>query len=161
MSAIEQKNAIETGISPYLTCRDAAAAIDFYTKAFDAVEQMRMPCGDGRLLHASLSIAGSTLMLCEEFPEWGGQSPMALQGSPVSIHINVENVDEAFAKALDAGCEVTMPLEDTFWGDRFGGLKDPFGHRWTMSSQVREVSPEEMAEVASQIIPGAGDENCG
>ena len=138
-------------LTPYLTVKDAPAAIEFYEKAFGASEQMRIPGPDGRLLHASLRLGDSTLMMSEEFPEWGSKGPQALGGSPVSIHFYSDDVDAAWARAVEAGCEVVMPLDDTFWGDRFGTLSDPFGHQWSMAMQVREMTEEEIVEAASNI----------
>lgn len=138
-------------VTPYLTVKDAPAAIEFYQRAFGAVELQRIPGADGRLLHASLKIGDSTLMMSEEFLEFGGKGPLALGGSPVSIHLYVEDVDAAWEQATAAGCEVTMPLEDTFWGDRFGSLRDPFGHLWSLASRVRDLAPEEVREAAANI----------
>ena len=138
-------------LTPYLTVKDAPAAIEFYRRAFGAEELLRIPGPDGRLLHASLKIGDSALMMSEEFPEWGGRGPLSLGGSPVSIHLYVEEVESAWAKAVDAGCEVTMPLEDTFWGDRFGSLRDPFGHLWSMAMCIRELTTEEIVAAAAKI----------
>ena len=138
-------------VTPYLTVKDAPAAIEFYLRAFGAEEQQRIPGPDGRLLHASLKIVDSVIMMSEEFPEFGGKGPLALGGSPVSIHIYVEDVDSAWAKAVNAGCEITMPLENTFWGDRFGSLRDPFGHLWSLASRVCDLTPEEVVEAAANL----------
>lgn len=138
-------------LTPYLTVRDAPAAIAFYKQAFGAEELMRLPGPDGRLLHASLRIGDSTLMMSEEFPEFGGNGPLALGGSPVSLHLYVEDVDAAWARAVEAGCEITMPLEDAFWGDRFGSLRDPFGHLWSLAARIHDLTPEEVAEAAANI----------
>ena len=138
-------------VTPYLTVKDAPAAIEFYLRAFGAEEQQHIPGPDGRLLHVSLKIGDSVIMMSEEFPEFGGKGPLALGGSPVSIHLYVEDVDSAWAKAVDAGCEITMPLEKTFWGDRFGSLRDPFGHLWSLASRVRDLTPEEVAEAAANL----------
>ncbi|MET0029226.1 MAG: VOC family protein [Candidatus Thiodiazotropha sp.] len=145
-------------LTPYLTVKDAPAAIDFYCKAFAAQEQARVPGPDGRLLHASVTIGDSVLMLSEEFPEFGGTSPLALGGSPVSIHLYVEDVDSAWERAIAAGCEITMPLADAFWGDRFGALRDPFGHHWSLAMHIRDMSVEETVAAAANIDFSA---NCG
>jgi len=145
---------VQPSVSPMLTVGDGAAAIDFYIKAFDAEELGRVPGPDGKkLYHAALRINGSLVMLNDDFPEMSdGKSltPPALGGSPVSIHLTVTDVDAKFQKAVDAGATVTMPLEDAFWGDRYGELVDPFGHRWSMGQPIREVSEAEIAEAVSQ-----------
>ena len=145
---------IQPSVSPMLTVDDGAAAIDFYVKAFEAEELGRVPGPDGKkLYHAALRINGSLVMLNDDFPEMtNGKSmtPTALGGSPVSIHLTVTDVDAKFQKAIDAGATVVMPLEDAFWGDRYGELRDPFGHLWSMGQPVREVSEEEIAAAVSQ-----------
>lgn len=136
-------------VSPHLVVDDAAAAIDFYVKAFGATELGRVPGPDGRLVHAALTINGATVMLNDDFPEYNdgkSQTPTALGGSPVTIHLTVTDVEAKFARAVEAGAEVVMPLEDQFWGDRYGLVRDPFGHQWSLGQPVREVSPEEIAE---------------
>lgn len=141
-------------VSPMLTVSDGAAAIDFYVKAFDAEELGRVPGPDGkRLFHAALRINGALVMLNDDFPEMNdGKSvtPEALGGSPVTIHLTVTDVDAKFQRAVDAGATVVMPLDDMFWGDRYGELRDPFGHVWSMGQPVREVSPEEIDEAIKQ-----------
>jgi PhnB protein len=135
-------------IAPHLVVDGAAAAIDFYVKAFGAIEYGRVPGPEGKLVHAALGINGSTVMLNDDFPELctEGQSmtPTALGGSPVTIHLQVTDVDSMFQQAVDAGAEVVMPLSEQFWGDRYGVLRDPFGHLWSLGQPVREVSPEEL-----------------
>ena len=133
-------------LTPHLTCAGAADAIAFYQKAFNAVELGRMPAPDGRIMHAMLKIGDSHLMLNDEFPEHGGTSPASLGGSPVAIHIYVDDVDAAFQQAVDAGASVRMPVADMFWGDRYGMLVDPFGHKWSMASHIKDMTPEEMAQ---------------
>lgn len=145
---------VQPAVSPMLTVSDGAAAIDFYVKAFDAEELGRVPGPDGkRLFHAALRINGALVMLNDDFPEMNdGKSatPEALGGSPVTIHLTVADVDAKFQKAVDAGATVVMPLEDMFWGDRYGELRDPFGHLWSMGQPVREVSPEEIEKAVQQ-----------
>jgi len=138
-------------VTPHLVCRGAARAIEFYKEAFGAVEIGRqlMPQGE-KLLHAMLQIGDSKVMLVDEFPEWGSRDPMALHGSPVTLHLYVEDVDAVVAQAVRAGAKVTMPVEQTFWGDRYGKLEDPFGHHWSVATHVRDVSPEEMAQAVVQ-----------
>jgi PhnB protein len=145
--------AVEPAVSPHLVVDDAAAAIDFYVKAFDAVELGRVPGPDGRLIHAALRINGFTVMLNDDFPETcGGKSmtPKSLGGTPVTVHLTVTDVDAKFQRALDAGATVVAPLEDQFWGDRYGAVEDPFGHRWSLGQPVREVSMDEIAAAMGQ-----------
>jgi uncharacterized glyoxalase superfamily protein PhnB len=130
-------------VTPHLVCAGAAKAIDFYKAAFGAVEQARIPGPDGRLMHAAVRIGDSTVMLVDEMPEWGVLSPHALKGSPVTIHLYVDDADAFVARAAKAGAKVTMPVADQFWGDRYGKLEDPFGHSWSVAHRVREVSMEE------------------
>jgi uncharacterized glyoxalase superfamily protein PhnB len=130
-------------VTPHLVCAGAAKAIDFYVAAFGAVEQARIPGPDGRLMHAAVRIGDSTVMLVDEMPEWGVLSPRALKGSPVTIHLYVDDADAFVARAAKAGAKVTMPVADQFWGDRYGKLEDPFGHSWSVAHRVREVSMEE------------------
>lgn len=131
-------------VTPHLVCAGAADAIEFYKKAFDAVEGGRLPAPDGKLAHAMIRINGSPVMLVDEFPEWGSVGPKSLKGSPVTIHLYVEDVDAFVARAVDAGAKITLPLEDMFWGDRYCKLEDPFGHHWSVATHVRDVSREEM-----------------
>ncbi|MCX2713850.1 VOC family protein [Mycolicibacterium sp. J2] len=136
-------------VTPHLVVDDAAAAIDFYVRAFGATELGRVPGPDGRLVHAALTVNGSTVMLNDDFPEYNdgkAQNPNALGGSPVTIHLTVTDVEAKFARAVEAGAQVVMPLEDQFWGDRYGMVRDPFGHQWSLGQPVREVSPEEIAQ---------------
>ena len=140
-------------VIPHLVVDDAAAAIDFYVKAFGGVELGRVPHPDGRLVHAALNINGSTVMLNDDFPDFNdGKSttPKALGGTPVTIHLQVPDVDTAFQRALDAGATVVAPLEDQFWGDRYGVVADPFGHHWSLGQPVREVSMEEISAAMGQ-----------
>ena len=131
-------------LTPHLVCRDAAAAIDFYGRAFGAVELFRLPMPNGKLMHACVRIGDSQLFLVDEMPEHGALGPQALKGAPVTIHLQVEDADAAFACAMRAGATVTMPLADMFWGDRYGRVVDPFGHHWSIATHLREVSREEM-----------------
>lgn len=144
---------VQPAVMPHLVVDDAAAAIDFYVKALDAVELGRVPGPDGKLIHAALHINGATVMLNDDFPEMSGgksMTPKALGGSPVTIHLVVTDVDKKFQRAVDAGATVVMPVEDQFWGDRYGVLQDPFGHQWSMGQPVREVSMEEIQEAMKQ-----------
>ena len=133
-------------VTPHLICAGAADAIEFYKKAFDAKEMMRLPGPDGKLMHASISIGDSLVMLVDEMPEWGALGPKSLKGSSVTIHLQVADADAAFKQAVAAGAKITMPLEDMFWGDRYGKLEDPFGHHWSVATHIRDVSAEEMQQ---------------
>ncbi|WP_197373147.1 VOC family protein [Mycolicibacterium baixiangningiae] len=140
-------------VAPHLVVDDAAAAIDFYVKAFGATEMARMPGPDGKLIHGAVQINGSLVMLNDDFPEYNDgkpSTPTALGGSPVTIHLQVTDVDTKFQQAVDAGATVVMPVEEQFWGDRYGVLRDPFGHLWSMGQPVREVSPEELQAAMTQ-----------
>ena len=141
-------------LTPHLVCRDAAAAIAYYVKAFGAIEQGRLPGPDGRLMHAMIRIGDSPLMLVDEMPEWGALGPQSLKGSPVTIHLYVEDVDAAVARAVDAGARITMPVADMFWGDRYGQIEDPFGHHWSIATHTRDVSPEKMQAAMSKQRSG-------
>jgi PhnB protein len=132
------------GATPYLCIRDCAAAIEFYKKAFGATEVMRLAQPDGKLGHAEIKIGGAAIMLADEFPEFGVHSPKTIGGSPVTIHLYVENVDAFFAKAVDAGAIVKQTVKDEFYGDRSCRLEDPFGHSWSFATHIEDVSPEEM-----------------
>ena len=138
-------------VTPHLICAGAADAIEFYKKAFGAVEAARLPGPGGKLMHAMIRIGGSAVMLVDEMPEWGALGPKALKGSPVTIHLYVEDADAFFARAVKAGAKVTMPLEDAFWGDRYGKLEDPFGHRWSVATHLRDVSSEELQQAMRKM----------
>lgn len=131
-------------LTPHIVCAGAADAIEFYKKAFGATEIMRMPVPDGRLMHASLRIGDSVLMLVDEMPQWGALGPKARNGTSVTLHLNVPNVDEVFARAITCGATVKMPVTDMFWGDRYGVVIDPFGHEWSIATKIREMSVDEM-----------------
>lgn len=138
-------------ITPHLVCEGATDAIAFYKKAFGAVELMCLPGENGRIMHASLKIGDSTLMLADDFPEYGGLGPKALKGSPVTLHLYSPDVDAAFKQAVDAGATVRMPVADMFWGDRYGQVTDPFGHHWSIATHVKDVTPAEMAEAMKNM----------
>jgi len=137
-------------VTPHLVCAGAANAIEFYKKAFNAVEIGQMAGPQDKLLHGAIRIGDSTVMLVDEFPDWGSFGPKSLKGSPVTIHIYVEDVDGFVARAAAAGAKITMPLQDMFWGDRYCKLEDPFGHQWSVATHVRDVSPEEMQQAAQK-----------
>ena len=138
-------------VTPHLICAGAADAIEFYKKAFGAVEEARLPGPGGKLMHAMIRIGDSAVMLVDEMPEWCAMGPKALKGSPVTLHLYVENADATFERAVKAGAKVTMPLEDQFWGDRYGKLEDPFGHHWSVATHVREVSMEEAQQAMKKM----------
>jgi PhnB protein len=135
--------------TPYLIVNDAAAAIEFYKKAFGATELMRMPKPNGKIGHAEIKIGDSPIMLADEAPEAGARSPRTIGGSPVSILLYVDDVDSTFTKAVNGGAKVQRPVADQFYGDRTGGVEDPFGHLWYIATHVEDVSPEEMKKRAA------------
>ena len=137
------------GATPYLSIQGAAAAIEFYKKAFGATETTRMTSPDGRIGHAEIKIGKAHIMLADEHPEIGFLSPKTLGGSPVGIHVYVEDVDALAAKAEAAGAKVRRPVADQFYGDRTAQFEDPFGHTWHFATHKEDVSPEEMQKRAS------------
>ena len=138
-------------VTPHLICAGAGAAIEFYKKAFNAVEMVRLPGPQGRLMHACIRIGDSQVMLVDEMPEWGAFGPKSLKGSPVTIHLQVEDVDAVVARAVGAGAKITMPVDDMFWGDRYGKLEDPFGHHWSVATHIRDVSPDELQQAMQKM----------
>jgi PhnB protein len=138
-------------LSPHLVCNGAADAIDFYKAAFGATELVRLAGPDGRLMHACLSINGSSVMLVDENRDYGMFSPAALNGTPVTIHLIVKDADAAAARAAAAGATVKMPVQQMFWGDRYGVVQDPFGHCWSLATPQRApMTAEELAAAARQ-----------
>ncbi len=129
---------------PYLSCRNAASAIDFYKKAFGATELMRMPAPNERVGHAELQIGAAKIMLADEFPEMGFRSPQSVGGTPVGIYVYVEDVDALASRAVAAGAKIERPVADQFYGDRSVTLLDPFGHRWFFATHTENLSPEEI-----------------
>ena len=138
-------------VTPHLVCAGAADAIEFYKKAFGAVDLGRLAGPKGKLMHAAIRIGDSTVMLVDEMPEWGAFGPKSLKGSPVTIHLYVQDVDASVARAVAAGAKITMPLDDMFWGDRYCKVEDPFGHHWSIATHIREVSPEEMQQAMQKM----------
>ncbi|MEL6445513.1 MAG: VOC family protein [Bacteroidota bacterium] len=140
-------------VAPHLVVKGADRALAFYTEVFGATELMRMPGPDGRLMHAAFEIGGAQVFLADDFPEYGSKSaPDPARGTAsVALHVYVEDVDATFAKALDLGARMLMPVEDQFWGDRYGKLIDPFGHVWEVATHVREVTPEQMQEALAAM----------
>jgi PhnB protein len=140
--------------TPYLIVKGAAKAIDFYKKAFGATELMRM--GEDKIHHAEIRIGTSPIMLADEFPEMGAVSPESLGGSPITIMLYVENVDAVFNQAVAAGAIVERPIADQFYGDRTGGVKDPFGHKWYIATHIEDVSMEELNKRAKAQMATSG-----
>jgi PhnB protein len=131
-------------VTPYLIVRGGADAIEFYKKAFGALELFRFPSPDGKIGHAEIKVGNSPIMLADEFPDMGYKGPQSLGGSPVSLMIYVDDVDTVFQQAVDAGATVKEALQDKFYGDRMGTVIDPFGHRWHLATHKEDVSVEEM-----------------
>jgi len=142
-------------VTPAIVVRDAAAAIDFYKKAFGAEEIDRMAGPDGSIMHAEIRIGDSILMLGEENEQWGTKSPLSLNGVHGSLHIYVEDADAAFNRALKAGATVRYPLEDAFWGDRYGKVTDPFGHEWGLATRVKDMTKAEMEKAGQEWMAKA------
>jgi PhnB protein len=140
------------GATPYLCIDGAAAAIEFYKKAFGARELMRMGAPGERIGHAEVRIGDAIIMLADEFPDMGFRSPKSLGGSPVIIHLYVEDVDAVAEQAVAAGAKVVRPVEDQFYGDRAGKLEDPFGHVWYIATHKEDLSPEEIRERATALF---------
>jgi uncharacterized glyoxalase superfamily protein PhnB len=139
-------------VTPHLICDGAAEAIDFYKRAFGATEVVRLPGPDGRLMHGTVKIGDSFVMLVDENPAFGMLGPKSLKGSPVTIHLYVEDADAFVAQAVAAGATVRMPLADMFWGDRYGVIEDPFGHHWAVATQQRIVSAEDLPQAMQQAM---------
>lgn len=131
-------------LTPYLTVDDGAKAIEFYKQAFGAKERVNMPSPDGKVAHAELEIGDSLVMLSDPMPGSPSKTPRELGGTPGGVFMYVEDVDAVVQKAVDAGATVTMPIEDMFWGDRFGSITDPFGHSWSIATHTEDLSPEEI-----------------
>jgi PhnB protein len=133
-------------VTPYLTVRGAASAIDFYKRAFGATEILRMPGPDGKIMHAEITIGDSRVMLADESAVAGTQSPQALNGTACGVFLYIEDVDATFKQAIKAGGKEAQPVQDMFWGDRFGKMTDPFGHKWMLATHIEDVTPEEMGK---------------
>ena len=140
------------GITPHLVVRDAARAAQWYTDALGAEERGRLPLPGGKLMQVELRFGESTVMLADEFPELGVLSPLAIGGTATVLHLVTADVDRLWERAVEAGAEVRQPLGDAFWGERYGQVTDPFGHRWGLAQRVRDVSPEEVARAAAELF---------
>ena len=138
-------------VTPHLVCAGAADAIEFYKKAFNAEELAQLAGPDGKLMHGLIKIGDSMLMLVDEYPQWDSLGPNARKGSSVTLHLYVEDADAQFKQAIDAGCSVRMPLDDMFWGDRYGIVKDPFGHSWSIATHQRDLTPEEIGQAMQKM----------
>jgi uncharacterized glyoxalase superfamily protein PhnB len=143
-------------LTPFLTVRDAMSAIEFYKKAFGAQERGVAKGPDGKVMHAELKIGDSIVMLSDEFPEFGAVSPLSSGGAGMGLHIYVDRVDEAFDRAVKAGAQVEMPVSDQFWGDRYGKLKDPFGHKWSIATHTKDMSADEMKRSMDEAMEKMG-----
>ncbi len=141
-------------LTPYLIVNDGQAALDFYRAAFGAEETMRIAGPDGKIGHAEFRVAGSMVMMAEEYPDMNCYSPVKYGGTPVSLVLYVPDVDATVAQAVAAGAVITRPVEDKFYGDRMGSLKDPFGHEWHVATHIEDVSPEEMQRRAAAAHGG-------
>ncbi|MFM9962998.1 MAG: VOC family protein [Planctomycetaceae bacterium] len=139
--------------TPYLIIQGAAEAIEFYKRAFGATELMRVPGPNGVLMHAEIKIGDSPIMLADEFPAMNVRGPKTIGGTPVSLMLYVENVDEVFTRAIGAGAKELRPLQNQFYGDRSGTLEDPFGHQWTVSTHVEDVTPAEIEQRMAAMKP--------
>lgn len=163
MTQVHEKPAASTQrlqtITPHLVCAGAADAIDFYKSAFGAVEVMRLPGKNGKLLHAAIKIGNAEVMLVDEEPEWGALSPIALGGTSITIHLYVADVDQFVERAVKAGALLRMPVADMFWGDRYGMIEDPFGHKWSIATHLRDMNVHEIEEAMKTFMPSCDDSN--
>ena len=139
-------------LTPTLAVDDAAGAIEFYKQAFDATERGRMPAPGGKIGHAELEIGDSVVMLADPFPHSTRRPPQELGGTTVGVFLYVEDVDAVVERAVEAGATVTMPLENMFWGDRFGSVTDPFGHHWSLATHIEDLTEQEIAERAEAAM---------
>jgi PhnB protein len=139
-------------VTPYLIVDGAGSAIDFYRSVLGATERLRMPGPDGKLGHAELELGSSVIMLADEHPEMDIRGPRSIGGSPVSLHVYVEDADGVFERAVELGAKPLRPVEDRFYGDRVGRFEDPFGHRWDVATHVEDVPPEEMSRRAAEAM---------
>jgi PhnB protein len=141
-------------VTPYLVVKGAGAAIEFYKKIFGAKELFRLSGPDGKVGHAELTVGDSVVMLADEHPAMGSLSPPTIGGSPVKLLLYVDNVDEVVSRAVAAGAKIVRPIADQFYGDRAGGIEDPYGHYWHVATHKEDVSPDEMKRRAEALFPG-------
>jgi len=144
-------------VTPYLFIKGAANALDFYKKVFGATERVRMPGPNGRVMHAELQIGDSIVMLADEHPEMGARSPQTVGGASSSLHVYVQDVDAIAQKAVEAGAQLTRPVQDQFYGDRSGTIIDPFGHMWSIATHIEDVAPEEMKKRMAKVVSQAAN----
>lgn len=143
-------------VTPYLTVKGAAQALDFYKQAFGAEERLRIAGPDGRVMHAEITIGGAVVMLNDEAPDWDALSPQTIGGSPCAIMLYVHDADAVIDRAAKAGATVTMPAQDQFYGDRCGNITDPFGHKWSIATHIEDVTPAELERRAKEMFAKAG-----
>ena len=141
-------------ITPHIVVREARRAAEWYKEAFGAEERGRVPVPGGKFMQIELWFGDSAVMIADEFPEAGVLSPQAIGGNPVVLHFSTENVETLWKRTIEAGAEVVQPLQDQFWGDRYGQIRDPFGYRWGLAQHIREVSPGEIARAAWKLFDG-------
>ncbi|QIF01603.1 VOC family protein [Roseimicrobium sp. ORNL1] len=139
-------------VTPSLVIRNAAEALDFYKKAFDAKEVYRLGTPEGKIVHGEIQIGDSRVMVSDEFPEWESFAPQSIGGTPATLLIYVDDVDAAYRQALEAGASKMSEPADQFWGDRMAGLYDPYGHRWSLATHIENVSPEEISRRAGKFF---------
>lgn len=141
-------------LTPHIVVKNADDAMDFYANAFGAITESIQRTPEGKVMHATLRVGDSKLMLNEEFPQWGVVGPETLEGTPVTIHMYCANVDAAWERACKAGCRIGMEIQNTFWGDRYGMLLDPFGHHWALAQRIEDLTPEQIAEASRHAVGG-------
>jgi len=143
-------------VTPHIVVKGAKAAMDFYKKAFGAEEVMCIPAPDGSVMHAEIQLGNSRVMIAEENPQMGCQSPKSLGGSPITVHLYVNDVDSVVNQAVKAGATPVMPITDMFWGDRYGMVTDPFGHKWSVATHTEDLTPEQIGERMAKAFAGGG-----
>lgn len=142
-------------ITPHLTCRNAPKALEYYKEVFGAEIQTVSNGPDGRIIHSQFKIGDSIVMMSEEFPEYGSLSPLSMKGSSVTLHVYIEDPDALFNRAVAAGATAVMPMMDAFWGDRYGQIVDPFGHKWSIAARRRIMTEQEMEDEARKAFAAA------
>jgi PhnB protein len=152
--SMQPDDAAPCTITPHIVARDAVAASDWYQRALGAVERTRLPLPNGKVMYVELRFGNSTVMVADEFPEFGVVSPLTIGDTAVVLHMVFDDVDSAWKRAVEAGAEVAHPLQDEFWGDRQGQLLDPFGHKWGLAQHVRDVPQAELERAAAAMFGG-------
>jgi len=143
-------------ITPHIVVRDAARAAEWYPEALGAEERSRLPLPGGKLMYVELWFGDSAVMVADEFPEMGVVSPLSIGGTATVLHVSTEDVEALWNRVVAAGAEILQPLSETFWGDRYGQVRDPFGHKWGLAQHVRDVPPEDVERAAAEAFGGAG-----